>query len=93
MQIDLNKLPEYMVIDRGMFLDTLILMQNLKILMPFILPNVPPNILPEVPKVLALIDAWIRHMDDHVAVMARQEAEELFKGIGIDLKDEKENDA
>ena len=32
-------------------------------------------------------------MDDHVAVMARQEAEELFKGIGIDLKDEKENDA
>jgi hypothetical protein len=53
-------------------------MANLRNLTPLVQRYIPTILLPEVAKALDLIEVWHK-------IMAKQEAGELFKNIGIDL--------
>lgn len=85
MEIDLRKFPEHITIDKNTFINTLILMANLRNLTPLVQRYIPTILLPEVAKALDLIEVWHKIMDENVSEMAKQEAGGLFKNIGIDL--------
>lgn len=87
MEIDPNKLPEQFVISRDLAVNTVILMQNLKVLVPQLMAAgvFPQELLLQLPATARLIREWDQLADTTLATLARQEATELFKQVGIDL--------
>jgi hypothetical protein len=87
MQIDLNKLPEQIPISRDMAVNTFILMQNLKSLLPHLVAAcaLPPGLVRQVPATIGLICAWESIAQNAVDELTRQEATDIFRSVGIKL--------
>jgi hypothetical protein len=88
MEIDLNKLPEQMVISREVAVNTFMLMQNLKGLVPYLVQQgyLPPELIAELPATANLIQAWDQLADTAMSALARQEAIALFNQAGIRMQ-------
>lgn len=88
MEIDLNKLPEQLVISRDVAVNTFVLMQNLKGLVQHLINQgtLPPEVYPQLPATIHLIQAWDQIANTALAAMAKEEATDIFSRAGIRME-------